>query len=500
MEVLRREGQKVPSPLSRRILIFACVVSLVAVIAHVGVALWAQSEFTQPEGIVASQALTLATEGTLYYDLKQYPYTICPYMPLLYGMMAAMFKLGMPILLAGRLVNIAALAAILYLIWKLLLLYTNDRRCAWTGLALGGMTQLLLGWGVVGRSDVPAIALSVAAFYFYARYAVKGDEVLDQSAILAMLGLLFKQTALAAPAAIFLLLLVSSPKRAIRFGLIVGGIGGAIVLGIDRWLDGRFLFSTVFSNMNPFGLFKMQLHFEFMAATLSPLILIAAIGAKQALASSAKSAFMYLLTASAIFLLTAGKLGSDFNYQIETAILLIVCSCLSLHSLNFFDLYAMGSKSWVTMLILPLAVFAVQNLRISTAALVDRIEGERKFRVQLRELEPFFTRPGMVLSADSNSLVHFQRRIEVDALIYRWLVEAGKVSEARVVEDIRLGNFQSILLFEDAFGEENKDPEFPRLPKSHMDMIRSHYRMVKRIPGAYPYDLFAYQPLSAQQN
>ena len=149
------------------------------------------------------------------------------------------------------------------------------------------------------------------------------------------------------------------------------------------------------------------------------------------------------------------------------------------------------------MLILPLAVFAVQNLRISATALFERIEGEQKFRLQLRELKRFFDKPGPVLSADSNPLVHFNRRIDMEPLIYRWLVEAGQLSESRVLDDIRHGKFQSILLFENAFEEENSDPEFPRLPKSHMDMIRLHYRLIQRIPGAYPFDLFAYQAITA---
>ncbi len=122
---------------------------------------------------------------------------------------------------------------------------------------------------------------------------------------------------------------------------------------------------------------------------------------------------------------------------------------------------------------------------------LDRIEGEQKFRVQLEELKPFFVKPSPVLSADSNSLVHFNRRIGLEPLIYRRLVEAGQLSEARVLEDIRQGKFQSIFLFENAFGEENSDPEFPRVPKSHVDMTRFHSRWIKRIPGAYPFDLFA---------
>jgi hypothetical protein len=247
--------------------------------------------------------------------------------------------------------------------------------------------------------------------------------------------------------------------------------------------------------MNPFALFKLKLHFEFIVATLSPLILIAAVGAKKTFAAHCRETFVYLVVSLAVLLATAGKLGSDFNYQIETAILLIVCTCLSLHSLNFFDLYSRGSKSWVTMLILPLALFAVQNLRISTTALLERIENERKFRVQLKELEPFFAKPGLVLSADSNSLVHFKRRIEVEPLIYRLLVEAGRMDHRQVLQDIENCRFQTILLFENTAEKPNMDPEFPSLIPQQMAAIQSNYRKVSQVPGPYSQGLFVYQPI-----
>ncbi len=494
MQVLGRTGVSK----CRRFVFVACTIALLATIAHFGVAIWAKSEFTQPEGIVATQVRSLAEEGALYYDLKQYPYTVCAYMPLLYGTVAAMYKAGVPLLLGARLISIFAVLAILYLVWKILKLYTGESLYAWTGFALAGITQLLLGWGTAGRADVPAVALSLSAFYLYARYSLLGEECLDKAAILAILGLLFKQTAIAAPAAIFLLLALPSPKRALRFGLIVGGIGGAIVLGFNALLDGRFLFNTVSSNLNPFALFKLQLHIEYMVAMLSPLILVAAVGAKKTIATRGKEAYVYLLAAFSLLVATACKLGSDYNYQIETAILLIVCTCLSMHSLNFFELYSMGSKSWITMLILPLAVFAVQNVRSSTTSLFERIEGEQKFRVQLKELEPIFARPGPVLSADSNSLVHFNSRIEVEPLIYRLLVEAGKVDASPVIQDIERAKFQTILLFENIAEKPNLDPEYPRLPSDHMAAIRKNYRLTKRIPGPLANGLYIYQPFREQ--
>lgn len=138
------------------------------------VALWAHSELTQPEGIIATQTLSFAREGSLYYDLQQYPYTVCAYMPVFYALVAGMYQIGIPVLVGGRLISLLALAGILYLVWKILFLYTREKLCAGTGVALAGMTQLLLGWGMVGQVDMLAAALTLAAFYQYSRPMVSG--------------------------------------------------------------------------------------------------------------------------------------------------------------------------------------------------------------------------------------------------------------------------------------------------------------------------------------
>ncbi|MCX6605949.1 MAG: hypothetical protein NTV52_20485, partial [Acidobacteria bacterium] len=66
----------------RRIVVVGCAIAALAVLAHLSVAFWAENELTQPEGIIATQALSFAQDGRLYFDLKDYPYTVCAYMPI----------------------------------------------------------------------------------------------------------------------------------------------------------------------------------------------------------------------------------------------------------------------------------------------------------------------------------------------------------------------------------------------------------------------------------
>ena len=494
MKTLAQIGAKAHTVRNTPILLLACAVAIIAILLHIGVAFWAENEFTQPEGIVATQILSLSQKGSLYYDLKQYPYTVCAYMPSFYVLVAGLNRIGLPVLVAGRLLSILALVAILFLIWRILLLYTADQLCAATGVCLAGMTQLLLGWGIVGQVDMLAIAFTLAAFHQYVRYSVSKADSLDWAAVFALAGLFTKQTVIAAPAVIFLMLLLENPKRAIRFAGIVAGLGGALVLGLNGWMQGRFLENTVFANLNPFALYKLNIHFKYMVVALLPLVPVAAVGLRLTLDTPMRASFAYLGCALAVFFLTAAKVGSDSNYQIETSVLLILCSCLSLHALNFFPLLLGRSRQWVTLLVLPLGLYVVQNLRVGTSGLAQRVGRELSFRAQIEELSPYLSGTGKVLSTDSNALVHAKRRFEVEPLIYRLLVEAGRVDAGPVLRDLENAKFQAVLLYENLAESRDNDPEFPRLTSGQSDAIRQRYRLVKHLPGPYLGGLYVYQP------
>jgi hypothetical protein len=463
------------------------------VVAHGGVALWSANELTQPEGVIALHVRDFARQGTLYYKLEGYPYTVCLYMPIFYGASAALVKAGLHPLLSGRVVSLLALVGVLGLLWQLVRLYTGSRLAAWLGMALAGLTQLLVFWGSTGQVDMLALAFSLAAFHQFARYQVESRESLDWAALWAVAGLFTKQTYLAAPAAIFLMLLWAAPRRAWRFGLLVGGVGGAMVLGVDGLLGGRFLENTVFANMNAFAWYKLQLPLQYLGVVLAPLLLVAALGARASFRTPMVAPYLYLVLALGMFSLTAPKVGADSNYLIESAALLVLCGCCALSALRYFELTAVGSKSWVTLLALPLALYAVQNLRVAVPGLAARVAREQAFVRQVQELRPYLEVSGRVLSVDSNALVQAGRNFEVEPLIHRWLVEAGRIHGKPVQQDLETGGFESILLFEDLAGPKDPDPEIPRFTVAQMEAIRQGYALVKHVPGPYLGGIYVYQ-------
>lgn len=482
-----------------RILVACGAMAVLALVLHVALAVNSANELTQVESIIATQSRVLAEEGTLYYGLRDYPYTVCAYMPSFYLLQSGLYRLGVPLLQSGRLISLCALLATFWLLWRTVELYTGDRYAAWTGVVLAGVTQLLLSWGTVGQSDMLAIACALASFYFYSRFDVLGESAVLAAGACALAGLLTKQTVIAAPVAIFLLLLRSHPAKALQFAGVVGGLGGALVLALNRLMDGRFLSNTLFANLNPFAWFRFQQQTQAASFAGVCLLFIVALGGRKMLRAALAAPLVYLGCTVAVFLATCGKIGSGSNYRIELTVALILCTCLALHALDFIRLFFRQSRNWVTLLLLPLGIYAVQNLRFNLQALSDEAAFQREYDVQTAALRPYLITGGRLLSTDTNAIFRAGRPMEVEPLIYRLLVEAGRVDPELLNRDLNAGAFAHILLYEDVNQPAGTDAEIPRLTGGQSAIIRKRYRLVRHVPGPYLEGVYLYEPRAVEQ-
>src|SRR6478672_8097526 len=99
----------------RRGLWIASALAAILILGYLVIMLWAANEQSPVESIVASQSLMLVHDGTLYYDLKDYPYTVCAYMPAFYWFESALIRVGLSAFHAGRWISCAALAGLILL-------------------------------------------------------------------------------------------------------------------------------------------------------------------------------------------------------------------------------------------------------------------------------------------------------------------------------------------------------------------------------------------------
>ncbi len=183
----------------RRGLWIASAVSALVLLGYCGTMLWAQNSLSPQESMVAAQSLMLAHTGHLYYDLNQYPYTVCAYMPIFYWLDAGLLRLGLPIFAGVRLISFAALLGLIATCGRLALLYTGNRNAAWVAAILAASSSLLSFWGSIGQVDTLAIFFSITAFYQYSRFHVRGESTLLLAGVFATLAVFTKQTTCSRP-------------------------------------------------------------------------------------------------------------------------------------------------------------------------------------------------------------------------------------------------------------------------------------------------------------
>ncbi|MDQ2946372.1 MAG: DUF2029 domain-containing protein, partial [Acidobacteriota bacterium] len=355
-------------------------------------------------------------------------------------------------------------------------------------------TSLLLKWGTTAQVDILALCFAVGAFYQFSRFAIRGERRLVWAAILAILAFFTKQTMLACPATLIVLLYLRDRRLALRFAAATGAVVFALVLGINTGLGGRFLANTFWANLNPFAMHKLGQHVAFILISAGPLILVTAAGAWRFWRGRGRELLVYLGLAATVLTLTAPKIGSDSNYQLEATVLLILTACMALHSLNFFQECFRGSKTWITLLQLPLAVHLILNVRMTKDLVLTRIVTEQQFRQQVATLRPYLSDGGRVLSTESNALVRVRGRIEVEPLIYGILARAGRIDPEPLRRDLAAHAFSTVILLEDLNRPLEANPEIATLPPNHRAEIQRHYRLVTHIPGPYLDGIYVYKP------
>ena len=492
-----------PAGASRALRRFLGVVGLLAALAitaQVITALRSRHEITQVESIVGFHATMLANGAGLYYDFEHYPFTVSPYGPLFYSLAAVLHQAGLPVLLAGRLISLLALLLLLYLCWRLLLLYTEDQATALVGTLLIAATANLLNWGTVGQSDMLGLCFSMAGFYQYSLYRSSGRRAsLAWSGLAIALAVFTKQSFVAAGASVALLVFLANRRRGLWFTACLSACGLALALGLNALVEGRYFQNAVLANLNPFSMEKVWRHLQYFLPAAGGLLVLTAAGwARGKPAARLHPLHVYLLAAAGVMALTAPKVGSDLNYQVETMVLLGLCAGWSLHRLDFLPLWLRRDPGWITLLQIPLLLHIVLNLALTAKTVLQRNVLEEFRRQEMAALRPYLTPQKRVLSVQIDPLLQAGKPLEVEPLIYTLLVNAGLVDPEPVRRDLAERRFSLVILYEDIFSGPmlSTNAEVPSLPEAHLEEIRNHYRLVAHIPGALLAGDFLYEPIA----
>jgi len=471
-------------------------IAFLALALHAGVALTASHSITQVESIIAIQASMLARGEGLYWDLNSYPYTVSPYGPILYCTWALLQKAGLPVLLSGRLISIFALAMTLWLAWRLLGHWGVGLLERRTGLALLASAGVIGNWGVVAQSDSLALMFSVAALERYVAYdKSRRPAALVASGALILLAILTKQSFLAAGAAITASLLLREARRGLVFTGVMTVVGIATALGVNALTGGGYLENALLANLNPFAWSKLALHLEWFLPVSGSLTLVALSGFAQR-GGLLPPLHLYTALSAGMWLLTAPKIGSDLNYQLEPTLALCLTAAWSLDRLRFFDLLARRDPGWVTLLQIPLLLHLVLNTGVAVQSSLTRIVRDRMAQQLTQDLKPWLDPSrGRLLSVEIDPLLHAGRPLEVEPLIYTLLVDAGVTDPAPVQRDLDGGAFATVFLYQDVTDPATREanPELPSLPAAHLETMRERYRLTAHVPGPLANGVYVYE-------
>jgi len=420
-------------------------------------------ELDYGEGIVWQQML-LMFSGQGYGAIDGMPAIVFHYPPVYHGLVRALSEtLALDPLATGRLVSFAATllagaltGMIAYRVAKLQTARATAALCGAVGALIGLAFTPVAVWAPLMRVDMAAVAFSLAGLWF-GLLALERPRMVLAAALCFVLAVYTKQTSLAAPAATFLVLLLTRPRTAIV------GIAACLALGLgalgalDWATDGGFLRHIFLYNINRFDPARLvwipqavMLHLVFFAAAAAGVMAglagrFPAFRADRRLRSlcedlrsdPADATFLmllaYLLVTTAMLALVA-KSGSSVNYLIEWMLASAIFAGIGLAGL--------GSRPGTRRLalLLPLAITfqaALLPKALGYGKLMDagRVAEADRLSALIRAAK----RP--VVSDDMVILLRNGKPVQWEPAIFAELASTGVWDERPFVERIRAGEF-----------------------------------------------------------
>lgn len=429
-------------------------------------------ELDYGEGIVWQQMRNMF-DGTAFGALQTYPAVVYHYPPafhLLTGSIAALA--GSDELATGRAVSLVASLSTAILVGALVVEAGRAMAPLAVRAGSGIVTAMLFlciepvaKWAPMMRVDSLAGALSLLGVLLAFR-ALERPAAIYGAAAAFVLAIYTKQTMIAAPLAVFGVLVFARPGLAWR-GILAGGAGSLTLLAIASWVtDGAFLRHIVLYNVNSIDMSRVEMLGEALVEYI-PLMVVAAIGAAKGL-SVVKGAenrggplrtrlgrnapaiaiailLLYLMIKTAMLLMIVKK-GSSSNYLIEWFSVVAIFA-----GIGMLELFAVVFRASGAVVPKPsLIVFAMVAIGMPAQMVLGMPEhptGEQ-LTAQARRLDGLVARiaasPKPVLSDDMTLIVRAGRKVEWEPAIVAELIRVGRYDEralVRMIEARRFGFF-----------------------------------------------------------
>ncbi|HMN61372.1 MAG TPA: hypothetical protein PJ988_13450, partial [Anaerolinea sp.] len=378
-------------------------------------------------------------------DLSSPPYTVSNYPPIFMLFMAPWLAAFGPNFWAGRLISSLSAWICAGLCGLIVHRFTSDRLAGWFSAGLFLAIPYVTQWSSLARIDMLALAFSLGGMYLVVKNPV-GQARFILGALLLVAAVFTRQTfLLAAPLAVFVWLLFSDWRQALRLVLWVGG--GVLLLGLllQVLTRGGFFLNIVGANVNQFGLPRLRDAGMRIWHDLPVLIILAAGSLLLFLIKMDgwKITAPYLL-GGFLSALTIGKIGSNVNYLLEFCAGLCLGCGLVVHWVKtcqpprFLRVAIAAGLVWQVVLL----------IQVSANNYLAEVLYRRNSTGELRQLADLVAATSGDIPADEYMGIGVLqgRRVYIQPFEMTQLARAGLWDEQAFVKDVAARKFPLILI------------------------------------------------------
>lgn len=421
-------------------------------------------ELDYGEGIVWQQAEQMRT-GDAYGSIIGFPAIVFHYPPLYHALTLAVSSVaGIDMLKAGRIVSVAA-TLLTGLLAGLIAARTVQgeikRSAALLCAAIASLAVLSLSpvsaWGPLMRVDMVAVAFSLAGIWCTMQ-AFARPRFIHLAGVCFVAAVFTKQTAIAAPAAAFLTLLLLKPRTAFAGIATCLGLGLAVLAPLAWVTHGGFLRHIFLYNINRFDPTRLGAMVGVLAQHGAYIAVVAIALAKrrrikpfsirelrenqeQRHGDASLLLLLVYLAFAAVMMLTIAKVGSNINYMVEAlcvVAILVGVACKEAAEALVTGSGVGGPSGFLLRVALPVAV-AVQAMSVPRPAEDELREPKLTQARQLVQMIHEAKRP--VISDDMVLVKRAGRQVVWEPAIFAELASKHMWDERPFVARVRSGRF-----------------------------------------------------------
>lgn len=437
----RPQGRILPRPVFLSLLLY-CLLGAALVVTESASIIPSPVDTTYPEAATAYVAVLAGRTGHLYRSYLSPPYVVQPYGPLFY-VVNAMFARAAHLDLSGtmRLGRLFAFGC--YLLCGLII-FAIGRRLDFSKLESALAALMLfaqpafLGWNTTMRPDLMALLGMLLCLFFVVGQAPANWKSCLPSGVFAGIGLLFKQSAVVAPAAIAIVFLLRRKYKEIFVLAAASAVPVLIVIGALLLHRSSFFqqFTAAGQSMWSVAAGARWMITRDPLAMLPVPLIVGAAGFVEAVKGNEQSKMIASFALIALLggMATIPQIGGDLNYFLPAV---AGCALLLPFAMRTVARYAQSSKAAIGLAVGVLLAGTVGG------AVVCRLYGSH---AQRGHIAYDALRPYHLLSDDPYLAVQGRDPELPDPYTAHVFELAGRWNPSEVLQKIQRGDYDLVIL------------------------------------------------------